>query len=94
MPKSEKILTKESQENAEQQTTSRTSRNKGKKQRKDPTNTQTTESEASDFEQENIDNDADVMNATDLGLKLYTTQEKSWPLKEFTVGETGNRPEK
>ncbi len=79
------MLTKESQENAEYQTTTYKSRHKGMKQRKDSTNTQTTESEASDLEHENIDKGTDVKNATELGLKLYTTQEKGWPLKYFTV---------
>ncbi len=73
-PKSDKIFTTETQGSAQYQTTTHKSRNRGKKQRKDSTNTQTTESEASDLEHENIDKGTDVKDATDFGLKLYTAQ--------------------
>ncbi len=84
--KTDDVLTTETQKESEEQTVKQKPRIRNRKSRKD-SNSKQTESETSDAENENAPKgiDSDIKTAKEVGLNLYTPQERGWPEKEFTV---------
>ncbi len=84
--KADEVMPTEIQQEPEEQSVKQKLRIRSRKPRKDSTSKQT-ESETSDVDNENTAKGTDSVTKTakEVGLNLYTPQERGWPEKEFTV---------